>query len=335
MWKILLLIIVLTGLIIVGMVLLVYWRYPRLFYFIKESNHKPKIAIPTVKPDLTIFGTKATTFRFMWMGHSFLLLELAGIRILVDPVFGNASPIPFIFQRFQPVPIPRKHFPAVDVILITHNHYDHLETATIRHFAKQTDISFVVPKGVAKYLHHANCPLAQITELDWWQTTTLHGVNITLVPSQHYSHRYLHDFNQSLWGGYAISDPNHKIYIGGDGGYGKHFQEIGKQLGPFDYAFLDIGAWHMDWHEKHLFPEEALQAFQDINAKYFIPSHWAGYNLAYHAWNEPILRLMQHAQLQAIERNRILTPKIGEMITPNTYFSTDWWPQTIDKVAIH
>lgn len=307
-----------------GIILLVYWRYPRLFYFIKESNRKPPVTIPTVTPDLNELSVKHPLFRFMWMGHSFFMLEIAGVRILVDPVFGSASPIPGTFHRFQPVPIQRQQFPSVDLILITHNHYDHLESSTIRYFAQQQHTRFIVPQGVERELHKLRCPPERITPLQWWQSTAAQDLQITFTPSQHYSHRHLRDYNQSLWGGYAICSANTKIYIGGDGGYNTHFHQIGQKLGPFDYAFLDIGAWNEAWHTKHLFPEEALQAALDVQAKHLVPSHWGAYNLAYHQWDTPILRLKAALEQQQLPRQFLVTPLIGALYLAGNS-TTDWW----------
>lgn len=295
----------------------------RLFGFLSQSNRGPH-NLPVVKPNIQDLQQICPDFKFLWFGHSFFMVDLEGVRIMVDPVFGNASPVPFLFKRFMPVPLAREELPTIDVVLITHNHYDHLEAKTISYLARRDNIVFVVPQGVDKYLLKFGCPSGKIVTLTWWESVQIKGLQIYLTPSQHYSRRYMHDYNHSLWGSYSIIGRQHKIFFSGDGGYGKHFTEIGEKFQGFDYAFIDIGAWNMAWHMKHLFPEEALQALLDLRGRHLIPGHWAAYNLAYHSWDEPILRLVASAQDRGIYQC-LLTPMLGETYREGVSKTHDWW----------
>ena len=239
--------------------------------FIRHDGYVPKDALPMVNLNQHNFD-QAEDFAYYWLGHSSAIMELAGQRVLIDPVFGNAAPLdmPYVVPRIQSAPIEPENLPPLDVVLITHDHYDHLEASTIRHLADKVP-HFVTPLGVGARLQSWGVPAEKITELGWGDSIDINGVRYTAEEALHYSSRWRTDRNQTLWAAFVIEGAGKRLYWSGDSGYGEHFAEAGAKYGHFDLAFLEIDAANPGWPSTHIFPEEAVQAAQDINAHIMLP----------------------------------------------------------------
>jgi L-ascorbate metabolism protein UlaG (beta-lactamase superfamily) len=261
--------------------------------------------------------------RFAWLGHSGVLLELGGRRLLIDPVFSErASMLPWAGpKRFQPSPIQAVDLPPLDAVLISHDHYDHLDRPTIQALADKT-AGFHVPLGVATILGSWGISKARVHEYGWWDAQIADGITITALPARHFSGRGLFNRDRTLWCGWSLSNDRHRIYHSGDTGMTTGFRQIGTECGPFDLAFIKIAAYNESWPDIHLNPEQAVAALQDIRGQALIPIHWAVFDLSLHSWYEPIERLVQSAdQTHA----RIITPVMGEMVEPDNHENKYWW----------
>jgi L-ascorbate metabolism protein UlaG (beta-lactamase superfamily) len=263
--------------------------------------------------------------RAFWLGHASTYVELDGLRLLLDPVFAErVSPLPVGPRRFHPPPIALADLPPIDAVLISHDHYDHLDMDTVRQLAAR-GTRFFVPLGVGAHLERWGVPAAQIEELSWWQERTLGGVRFVCTPTRHYSGRGLRDRSATLWSSWSVIGPRHRIYYSGDTGYSSHFREIGERLGPFDLAFIKIGAYGPGaaWVDIHMPPEQAVQAHRELRGRRLFPVHWSTFNLAYHDWDEPIRRTLAEARRSGVE---LLTPRLGEWVDADRAFaSTPWW----------
>lgn len=283
----------------------------------------PREPLPEVRPDLTEFLKKSDELKAIWFGHSSFLLNVDGKLILVDPVFGNsAAPFNFLVQRFQRPVLELSELPEIDYILISHDHYDHLDMTSIKFFIDK-QVKFITPLGVGSYLKGWGIKATRIIEKDWWQSEKFGDIEFIAAPAQHFSGRDgIHD-NETLWASWIIKSNNHKIYFSGDSGYDIHFKEIGEKYGPFDVAFLETGQYNESWKEVHMLPEEAVEAYKDLKAKRYFPVHWGMFELALHAWYEPVERLLNLSKDNDIE---LVIPKIGQI----TYMNRDiklkkWW----------
>jgi L-ascorbate metabolism protein UlaG (beta-lactamase superfamily) len=263
--------------------------------------------------------------RAFWIGHAGSYLEIDGLRLLIDPVFADfASPFALGPKRFHPPPIALASLPRIDAVLISHDHYDHLDMATVRHLAARGTL-FFVPLGVGAHLEAWQVPAAQIRELDWWQAQTLGGVRIVCTPTRHYSGRGLTDRKKTLWSSWSVLGPAHRVFYSGDTGYAAHFREIGGRFGPFDMAFVKIGAYGpgQAWTDIHMTPEDAVRAHREVRGGRMFPVHWSTFNLAFHAWDEPIRRALAAAQAQQVE---LVTPRVGEWVVAGRPFASQrWW----------
>lgn len=284
-----------------------------------SSPHNPKRPLPQKELKHSSFGKDAGNNAVYWLGHSSAILELNGKRIGVDLVFDNASPIPFTVRRFQKPPLDRSELPELDYILLTHNHYDHLERKTVQRIKKG---HFIVPYGVKQTLSGWGIGPERITEIGWGESFEEGGIKITAVEGIHFSGRSLSDNFKSLWNSYIIKTPRQNIFWGGDSGYGKHFAEIGDKHGPFDWAALEIDAWNGRWPDIHLFPEQAVQAALDLKAARLLPIHWGAYDLGYHQWDTSINRVTEAAGGKPLE---LMTPAMGEKLLPGVTPTAKWW----------
>lgn len=291
--------------------------------FLEGGKRTPKQKLPEVKPDLKSFLEPGEKVKFIWFGHSTLLLNIEGKIVLIDPVFsGAASPFSFMVKRFQPPVLSLKELPHIDVILISHDHYDHLDRKTIEFFTDK-DTAFIAPVGVGDHLYDWGIPRKRITELQWGDAISHNGIKFIATPAQHFSGRGLFDRNETLWASFVIESHTEKIYYSGDSGYGDHFKEIGKRYGPFDLAFLENGQYNERWPDVHMQPEETLQAQIDLDAKYLMPIHWGMFDLSLHNWKEPIERTYKIARNWHIP---IYTPRLGEIVDTNRPVkNTPWW----------
>jgi len=247
-----------------------------------------------------------------WFGHSSMLIRINGKTFLTDPVFSErASMFPFMgpkhfnYDKHMDV----ESLPAVDAVLISHDHYDHLDYETIMKLKEKVN-KFYVPLGVGAHLESWGVPKANITELDWWDSTTFNAdIQLVFTPTRHFSGRGFKR-NLTLWGSWVIKGKEKRVYFSGDSGYFPGFKTIGDKYGPFDLTMLEDGAYNEDWKAIHMLPEESVQAGIDLQTKLILPIHWGKFNLSLHHWKDPIERITKEAERRNV---KIATPQIGEM----------------------
>ena len=303
---------------------------------------EPTDALPVLTRSAADFQTApASGLRVTWLGHSSILLEIDGARILFDPVWGQrTSPVSFAGpKRFHKPPLSMKELLTLDIdaIIISHNHYDHLDEPTIRAI-KDMDTRFVMPLGVGAYFEEWGVPKERIVELDWWEAVSLGDVSITATPARHFSGRSMtfSDQDETLWASYAVVGPRRRAYFSGDTAMFPGFKEIGKRLGPFDLTMLEVGAYNPAWTDVHLGPEQAVQAHKDLRGKVFLPIHWGTFDLALHGWTEPMERSLKAAREAGVP---LLAPRPGQSMDPiNVPTLVRWWPeqpfQTADETPV-
>lgn len=286
-------------------------------------DRAPGGKLPEVRPDMEEFMSTDDDVKIIWFGHSTFLMNLGGKTVLVDPIFSNnAAPVSFLVERFQPPVLSIHELPPIDYIVISHDHYDHLDMESIRFFRDKSP-TFLVPLGVGSHLRAWGIDQKMILEKDWWESFEADGITFTATPAQHFSGRGLSNRNSTLWASWVIQTPSHRIFFSGDSGYDTHFKSIGEKLGPFDLALLDNGQYNIDWREVHLLPEEAITAINDLNAKKFFPVHWGMFVLSYHTWYEPIEKAFALSRKNNIE---LVAPKIGEVLYVNRTSTLEaWW----------
>jgi L-ascorbate metabolism protein UlaG (beta-lactamase superfamily) len=295
--------------------------------FTGDEVREPPAPLPVLAVDKATLGATppASGLRAFWIGHASAYVEMDGLRFLLDPVFAErVSPLPVGPRRFHAPPIALADLPRIDAVLISHDHYDHLDMDTVRHLA-QRGSRFFVPLGIGAHLERWGVAATQIEELEWWQERTLGRVRIVCTPTRHYSGRGLRNRSSTLWSSWSVIGPQHRFFYSGDTGYGKLFQDIGARLGPFDMAFIKIGAYGPGaaWTDIHMPPEQAVQVHRDVRARRMFPVHWSTFNLAYHAWDEPIRRTLAEAARADID---LVTPRLGEVVDADRPFvSTRWW----------
>lgn len=291
--------------------------------FFEKDTRSPTEKLEEVKPDLVSFVAASKEAKFIWLGHSTILFNIDGKIILVDPVFSDyAFSIDIFVKRFQAPAISLSELPPVDIIVISHNHYDHLDKKSIEFF-KDKKARFLVPLKVGEDLIDWGIAKERIVELDWNQSVEESGITFTATPAQHFSGRGLFDKNKTLWASWVMKGKTNNIFYSGDSGYSKHFKFIGDKYGPFDVTFIENGQYNEKWADIHMLPEESIQAHIDLRGKHFVPVHWGMFNLALHNWVEPVTRTYKLAQEKNIS---YLSPKLGEVIkleevTPRT----PWW----------
>jgi L-ascorbate metabolism protein UlaG (beta-lactamase superfamily) len=302
-------------------------------YFFGGGERVPKGVLPVLNPRGAWAHRAETGLRVTWLGHSTLLLELDGRRVLTDPVFGDrASPARFAGpKRFHQVPVPVADLPELDAVLVSHDHYDHLCVSTIQELAKR-QTPFVTSLGVGAHLEAWGIAPERITELDWWDEAVIGGVSFTAAPSQHFSGRGVGDRNNTSWSSWAIKTDHHRVFFSGDTGLTEEFKEVGRRLGPFDLAMFEVGAFHPSWGDIHLGPENALKAHSYLGSGIFLPVHWGTFSLAMHAWDEPAETLVRLATEQKV---RIFTPRLGEALEPARVEVTPaWWREVKAQLGV-
>jgi len=290
------------------------------------ERRTPSAPLPALDPLASWARPPDSGLRVTWLGHSTLLIEIDGYRVLTDPVWGpRASPSRLAGpKRFQPVPVQLGQLPAVDVIALSHDHYDHLDYPTIREL-RASPVPFVTSLGVGAHLEAFGIAAARIHELDWWQSVTLPGtgLSVTAAPSQHFSGRTFKSRNSTLWSSLVIRGPRHAVFFSGDTGLTTEYQAIRERLGPFDLVMLEVGAFHPSWGDMHLGPHNALRAHQLLGGGVFLPIHWGTFSLAMHAWDQPAEVLYEAARAGSLP---LLMPRLGEAVEPaHAGTATAWW----------
>jgi len=298
--------------------------YPKLIWqsFNKPTTVRPSKALPSCRTDLRNLSDEKPVI--VWFGHSSYLIKSKGFTILVDPVIhGHASPVSFFGKPFSGTEVYTwSDFPTIDLVLLTHDHYDHLHYESISQLAASARY-FCTSLGVASHLEHWGVAPEKIKEFDWWQTETIASeIELTATPARHFSGRTFKR-GTTLWSSFVLKLHGFKLFLGGDSGYGTHFAEIGSKYGPFDVAILECGQYGKSWPYIHMLPEETVAAAKDLAANVLLPVHWAKFELAFHDWDEPIKRLTKCA----LENNQLITtPLIGEPVILNSpYPNKTWW----------
>ncbi|MDD9938227.1 MAG: MBL fold metallo-hydrolase [Myxococcales bacterium] len=295
----------------------------------ETAHRRPEPPIVPVKRSRADFAAPpASGLRVTWLGHSTLLVELDGATLLLDPVWGEYV-APFAYEdarRFYPPPLAFGELPELDGVLISHDHYDHLDYPTVVDLAR-TEVRFFVPLGVGAHLEHWGVPGDRITELDWWGEVEAGGVRLVMTPARHFSGRslLLTDRDCTLWAGWAIVGPEHRVFYSGDTAMFPGLAEIGRRLGPFDVTMIEVGAYNQLWADVHLGPEQAVDAHRMLQGELMIPVHWGLFDLAMHSWTEPIERVLSAARRRGV---RVASPRPGESVEPvERPEPKRWWPQ--------
>jgi len=307
---------------------------PSLGDFICGGNRRvPSAPLPSVNPLDTWSQRVDSGLRATWLGHSTVLIEIDGWRVLTDPVWGpRASPSRFLGpKRFQPVPIELRALPPLDAVVLSHDHYDHLDYTTMRLLRRYT-VPIVTSLGVGAHLESFDIAPHRIVELDWWESHRVQGTDLTLTaaPSQHFSGRGLKDGNKTLWSSFVIQGSRHRVFFSGDTGPTAEHAEIRARHGPFDLVMLEVGAHHPAWGNIHLGPVNALAAHTLLGGGPLLPVHWGTFNLALHAWDDPAEKLIELAPKSGA---RLLMPRLGESVEPSRERKLETWWRGIDSDA--
>jgi L-ascorbate metabolism protein UlaG (beta-lactamase superfamily) len=301
-----------------------------------KEERVPRRQLGPFSTETAIFGTAAASgLRITWLGHSSLLFEVDGTTLLVDPVFSERASFLQWFgpKRFFAPPLPMGKLPQLDAVLLTHDHYDHLDSAAVQQLIERTPL-FICSMGVGKHLHRWGVPPDRIRELNWMDSTVLPGtegtpLTVTALPARHFSGRSLKRFG-TLWSSFALQTARRSLYHGADSGYYEGFREIGEQFGPFDLATLEIGAFDTLWDQIHLGPDNAMRAAKDLRAKVLFPIHWGLFNLAFHDWFQPPERITELAAKAGLP---LWLPEPG---VPTEFTgapaNTLWWRRYMDPI---
>jgi L-ascorbate metabolism protein UlaG (beta-lactamase superfamily) len=300
--------------------------FPVLKEFLKGNpNRQPKVAIPIKRLELSEQIADQKT-KVTWFGHSAFLIEMDGKRMLLDPMFGKApSPVPWFGNKRYSKHLPFKveELPQIDLVIFSHDHYDHLDYGTIKKLKNKVK-HFVVPLGVSAHLERWGVVAQSITECNWWDELEVDGMSLVCTPARHFSGRSLTNRNSTLWSSWVLKGKETNLYFSGDSGYGPHFKEIGEKYGPFDLTLMECGQYHEKWAAIHMMPEETVQAHIDVKGKMLIPIHWGAFTLSLHGWTDPVERAVKAAEKRGV---LISTPQIGETVAASSGHIPDspWW----------
>jgi L-ascorbate metabolism protein UlaG (beta-lactamase superfamily) len=290
----------------------------------RGARRKPAHILAPQPVDLTAF-LAAHEPQLIWLGHSTSLIRIQSKTLLLDPILSKrASPFQFAGpKRFSKPPITVEELPLIDAVLISHDHYDHLDYETIKKLGDKTS-KFFVPLGIGAHLQTWGIKKTKIIELDWWDEANFEGLTIACTPARHFSGRGLSDRFKTLWCSWVIKSPDTRLFFSGDTGYGPHFKQIGKKYGPFDLTLLECGQYDKRWPNVHMQPEQTFAAHQDLRGKRLMPMHWGTFMLALHSWFDPVERVRAAAKPHKTE---VMTPKIGELapIRTRNYPKSAWW----------
>ena len=281
---------------------------------------KPLLPVPLAVPD----PSPGAGLHVTWYGHASVLVDMDGTRLLLDPVWSErCSPTQLTGpRRLHPVPVPLSAVPEVDAVLISHDHYDHLDMATVKAITRERSSLFLVPLGVADHLLRWGVPEERIVELAWGEQTRVGALTVALTAAQHFSGRGFAR-NRSLWGSWVVAGPDRRIFYTGDSGYFDGYRDIGAEYGPFDATLMQIGAYSPAWPHIHMTPEEAATAHLDLRGGLLVPVHWCTFDLAFHAWGEPVDRLWREAKARDIA---LTVPRPGQTVDVAAAPEPDgWW----------
>lgn len=259
---------------------------------------------------------------FVWFGHSTVLMRIDDATIITDPVFYSAAPVSLAVKPFA-LQVENKisDLPAIDIVLISHDHYDHLDYRAIQEMDAKVK-RYLVPLGVKAHLQRWGVADNKIVEMDWYEDESYGSIRFTLTPARHFSGRGFNNRFSTLWGSWVVQSNSLSLFFSGDSGYFEEFKKIGDKFGPFDIAFLEDGAYNQGWDQIHMYPEESVQASIDLHAKVYVPIHWGKFDLAVHRWSEPIVRAKKAARQSNVQ---LASPVIGEVFTAKTYPQSEWW----------
>jgi L-ascorbate metabolism protein UlaG (beta-lactamase superfamily) len=303
-------------------------------FFCGGVRRVPMAPLPALNPLPAWHRAPGSKLRATWLGHSTVLIEIDGLRVLTDPVWGpRASPSRLAGpKRFQPVPVPLRALPPLDLIVISHDHYDHLDFPTIRELRK-SEVPLVTSLGVGAHLEAWGIAAHRIHELDWWESYALPGaaLTVTAAPSQHFSGRLFNSRNTTLWSSLVIRSQQHAVFFSGDTGLTSEYQLIRERLGPFDLVMLEVGAFHPSWGDMHLGPENALKAHALLGGGPFLPIHWGTFSLAMHAWDQPAEVLLEQGGKAGVP---LLMPRLGEPVEPAHGRRPEAWWRAVDGIEL-
>ena len=302
-----------------------YWgMLGALFHASDHVNPSEPVAVAKLTPqDLSTLPPSG--LRVTWFGHSSMLIEIDGKRLLTDPMWSErASPVGWAGpKRWYPPPIALEDLPKLDAVLISHDHYDHLDYQSVVRL-NALGAKFIVPLGIGAHLEYWGVPTARIVELDWWERTELGRLGIVCTPARHATGRFLFDNDSKLWGGFALLGERHRAYYSGDTGLFPALRQIGEKLGPFDITMIETGQYHRTWPDWHSGPEQAVRAHQLVRGRVMLPVHWALLGLAMHGWTEPVERSLVAAHAGQV---RLATPRPGQPFEPEIASPSErWWP---------
>jgi len=294
--------------------------------FFGKEPREPVKPIPIVMRTARDYATPpASGLRATWIGWSTVLVEIDGRRVLTDPIWSErCSPSTLLGpKRFHAPPIALSELPHIDVVVISHDHYDHLDMPTVRTLGAR-GTHFAVPLGIGANLERWGIAAKQIHELDWNESIDINGLSITATPARHYSGRNPRHPRETLWASWVVKGPQHRFFFSGDTGYTDQFRAIGAQHGPFDLTLIKIGASDPTWSDIHMTPEEAVQTNLDVRGRVMLPVHWATFNLGFHAWRDPADRAVAAARKAGIT---LIVPKPGAFVEPEAALppSDAWW----------
>ena len=294
--------------------------------FFGGEQRSPIHPVPVVMRTRRDYATPpASGLRATWIGWASVLVEIDGRIVLTDPVWSErCSPSTLVGpKRFHPPPIALDELPPVDVVVISHDHYDHLDMPAIRALASR-GTQFVVPLGIGAHLERWGVPPNQFHELDWNESVDIHGLSLTATPSRHYSGRNPLHPSETLWASWVVKGPRHRFFFSGDSGYSGAFKTIGAQHGPFDLTLIKIGASDPSWSDIHMTPEEAVQVHRDVGGRVMLPVHWATFNLAFHPWRDPADRAVAAAEKAGVT---LVVPRPGQFVEPAAALPRReiWW----------
>ena len=306
------------------------WKTLPLYLSNKEEKF-PRTPLGPFRTDASVYETRPSSgLRVTWMGHSSTLVEVDGMRVLLDPVWDErASPLRWAGpKRFFAAPLKLEEMPQLDAVVVSHNHYDHLGESTIRRLAKMPkmrETEWVTSLGVGEILEEYGVKRDRITELDWTESAGDESLKITALPSRHFSGRSMFNRFGTLWSSFVLKGPGHNVYYGADSGWWPGFTEIGAEYGPFDLTMLEIGAYNELWKDIHMGPEGAARAFEDLGGKgLFMPIHWGLFDLALHGWKQPIEEMLKIAEEKGIAL-WVPTPGMPTEIVKGEEHRAEWW----------